>query len=134
MPVLREHDVREACSQAIDQRDNLIASWNRQGAAWAEVVLNIYDQQHIAAARRDRFCQRCGLPKTLSASRGRRVLQATPCRIEQAREKRETRERRVNTLPGKAGTDDAISTFSQRAVRRVEWNSVEKGTAEVKRR
>src|SRR5258705_6506670 len=50
MPVLRQHDVIEALSKAIDDRDHGIAVANRQRTAAAEIILHVDDQQHIVVA------------------------------------------------------------------------------------
>jgi len=50
MPVLREHHMREAFGQTIDQRHHLVAMRNRQRPAGTEVVLDIDHQQRIAIA------------------------------------------------------------------------------------
>src|SRR3981081_1110765 len=50
MPVVGQHDMVEALSEAIDNRHHGIAVGNRKRAAGAEIVLHVDDQQHIVIA------------------------------------------------------------------------------------
>jgi hypothetical protein len=42
--------MRKSCSEAVDQRHDIVAVWNRQFPAWTEVILHIHNQQNIALA------------------------------------------------------------------------------------
>src|SRR5882724_3989609 len=45
MPVLREHDVRKAAGEAVDDGHDLVALRHGERAAWHEVVLHVDDDQ-----------------------------------------------------------------------------------------
>jgi len=47
VPVLREDDVIEECGDALDDRDDFIATCYGQLAAGAEVVLHVDDQEGV---------------------------------------------------------------------------------------
>jgi hypothetical protein len=47
VPVLRQHHVVVACDQVIDQRHDLVAVFDRERAAGAEIVLHIDDDQRL---------------------------------------------------------------------------------------
>lgn len=48
VPVLREDDVVEAWRDAMDERNDGVALGHGQGAAGAEIVLDIGDDQEVA--------------------------------------------------------------------------------------
>jgi len=50
MPVLRQHDMVETLTEAIDDRHHGVAISNRQRTVGAEIILHIDDQQHIVIA------------------------------------------------------------------------------------
>lgn len=64
MPVLGEDDMVELVDQPVHFPHDLVAAWNRQGAAWAEIVLQVNDQQtmlgHIRPLFRVRRISRTG--------------------------------------------------------------------------
>ena len=53
MPILREHHVWETSAEPVGERDDFVAASNRHGAARAEVVLDIDDEQYVAVADSD---------------------------------------------------------------------------------
>ncbi len=50
MPVLREDDVLEALAQLVDQRDDLVAAFDGERTARAEVVLDVDDEESVGGA------------------------------------------------------------------------------------
>ncbi len=52
MPVLGEDDMGEAACELVDNRDYLVPAFYSQGAAGAEVILNVHHEQCSVLGRR----------------------------------------------------------------------------------
>src|SRR5437762_7245506 len=48
MPILREHDMRKAARNIVDDGNDRVAIGHRQRAAWQGVVLDIDDEKNVA--------------------------------------------------------------------------------------
>src|SRR5262249_43683395 len=83
MPILRQDHVAKARSDAIDDRDDLVAAGNRKLAARTEVVLDVDHHQDVAFADRDcaghpfASCACAMRPSTSAASRRNASLTST---------------------------------------------------------
>src|SRR5437660_10463843 len=48
MPILREHDVRKAPRERVDERNDCVAAGDGERTAGEEVILDVDDEQHVA--------------------------------------------------------------------------------------
>src|SRR5262245_53576705 len=80
MPILGQHDLREALGETIDQGNYLVPVRDRQPSARTEVILNVNDDQDIVIAERDslRAQASCSSSCRRRSNASVRFIKATP--------------------------------------------------------
>jgi hypothetical protein len=55
VPVLRQDDCGKSFGKLVDQGDYGVAIGDRQGATWAEIVLDVYDQKRCVLVHANEY-------------------------------------------------------------------------------